>query len=82
MPTPPAPICLLQRLELIFGRAAHAVHHERPCDAQYCITTGWCNRPLETLGFFRRLETAIAGVTGLRPRDDDARYERRDGAAR
>ena len=79
MAAPPAPIRVLQRCRLILGRAKHAVHHAVPYDAHYCITTGWCNGPLETVDFFRRLERGITLMTGLRPRDDDGRYEQRFG---
>jgi ubiquitin-conjugating enzyme E2 variant len=81
MPSPPPAICALQFGGVLLGRADHAAHHDRPYDAHYCITTGWCNRPLEAIGFFRRLETAITRLTGARPRDDDQRYEERYGAA-
>jgi hypothetical protein len=54
-------------LRMLLGRAQHAAHHERPYDAHYCITTGWCNRPCEAIGFFRHLKAAITRVTGVRP---------------
>jgi hypothetical protein len=79
MPSPPRLIRALQDCGLVLGRAAHATHHERPYDAHYCITTGWCNRPFEAIGFFRRCEAAITRLTGARPRHDDRRYERRYG---
>lgn len=79
MPSPPRLVRLLQGAGLILGRRAHAVHHDRPYDAHYCITTGWCNRPLEAIGFFRTLERSITRVTGMRPRHDDQRYEHRYG---
>lgn len=79
MPIPPRPIRILQQCGVVLRRAEHAAHHERPYDAHYCITTGWCNRPLQAIGFFRRLEAAITRVTGARPRDDDRRYEERYG---
>ena len=75
MPTPPRLVRLLQRGSLFLGYAAHAEHHECPYDANYCITTGWCNRPLEAIGFFKRLEAAITYLTGAQPRQDDRRYE-------
>jgi plasmanylethanolamine desaturase len=75
MPSPPRPIRLLQSCRLLLGRAEHAAHHLRPYDRHYCITTGWCNRPLEAIAFFSRLEVAITRATGAMPRDDDRRYE-------
>lgn len=79
MPSPPRAVRVLQDWGLILGRTGHAVHHDRPYDAHYCITTGWCNGPLETMEFFRRLEAGITRLTGARPRDDDQRYEERYG---
>jgi ubiquitin-conjugating enzyme E2 variant len=73
---PPRPIRALQAWGLLLGRAEHAVHHERPYDAHYCITTGWCNRPAEAIDLFRRLEAVVTWLTGARPRDDERRYAR------
>jgi hypothetical protein len=78
-PAPPPPIRLLQKYRLILDGVEHAAHHRRPHDRHYCIATGWCNGPLEAIGLFRRLETAIARVTGLQPRADDRRYDERYG---
>jgi hypothetical protein len=75
MPLPPRPIRILQSCRLLLGRAEHAAHHQRPYDHHYCITTGWGNRPLEAIEFFRRLESAITRLTGVTPRHDDRRYE-------
>lgn len=79
MPSPPQPIRGLQDCGVILGREAHAAHHERPYDGHYCITTGWWNRPLEAIGFYRRLEKVITALTGAHPREDDRRYEVRYG---
>jgi hypothetical protein len=79
MPSPSWPIRILQSCGLLLGHTEHAVHHQRPYDRHYCITTGWCNRPLEAIGFFRRLEIAITRLTGVAPRHDDRRYEARYG---
>jgi plasmanylethanolamine desaturase len=79
MPSPPSPIRFLQDCGVVLGRSEHAAHHERPYDVHYCITTGWCNAPLEAMGLFRRLEAAITRLTGARPRHDDQRYEDRYG---
>jgi ubiquitin-conjugating enzyme E2 variant len=79
MPSPGRVVRTLQRTCLILGATAHAAHHRRPYHMNYCITTGWCNRPLSALDFFRRLEAVITAVTGARPREDDRRYEARYG---
>ena len=69
--SPPLPVKVLQNLGLLLGPRAHATHHHRPYDAHYCITTGWCNRPLEAIGFFARLEVVITRLTGAIPRQDE-----------
>lgn len=71
MPTPPSAIAALHRVGLLLGPHAHARHHGRPFDSDYCITTGWCNRPLAAMGFFRWLERAVTRVTGAVPRHDE-----------
>lgn len=80
MPSPPRIVRALQSSGVLLGRAGHAAHHARPYDGHYCITTGWCNRPLEAIGLFRRLEAATTALTGATPRHDDRRYERRYAA--
>jgi hypothetical protein len=74
MPSPPAAIRLLQDAGVLLGRAEHAAHHAGMFDRHYCITTGWWNRLLEKVAFFRRLESVITMLTGARPREDDRRY--------
>lgn len=71
-PSPPRPVRALQALGLVLRPGAHARHHTSPFALRYCITTGWCNALLEATGFFRRLETAVTALTGVRPRDDEA----------
>jgi len=75
-PSTPRVVRVLQDAGLFLRPASHARHHHRPYDVNYCITTGWCNRPLEAIGFFRRLEAAITRATGAEPRSDDRRFER------
>jgi ubiquitin-conjugating enzyme E2 variant len=82
MPSPPRPVRWLQDCRVILGRVDHAAHHRRPYDGHYCITTGWCNRPLEAIGFFRGLEAVMTTVTGAHPRTDDRAYEARAASAR
>jgi plasmanylethanolamine desaturase len=79
MPAPPRFVRLLQDCRLFLGRAEHAAHHDRPYTAHYCITTGWCNRPLERIRFFSRCERVVTALTGVEPREDDKRYELRYG---
>ena len=79
MPLPPRPVRLLQSVGLLLDRGEHATHHRGPYDRHYCITTGWCNRPLEAIQFFRRLEFAITRLTGAVARDDDREYQARFG---
>lgn len=74
-PRPPAVVRVLQSCRLILGREAHSRHHRPPYAANYCIATGWCNRPLAAIRFFRRLERAVTILTGLRPRQDDAAFQ-------
>ena len=74
-PRPPSVVRLLQGCRLILAREAHARHHQPPYAANYCIATGWCNRPLAAIDFFRRLERAVTGLTGLHPRQDDAEFQ-------
>ncbi len=58
------------------------VHHMNPddfirrrfLDRHYSITTGWSNRPLEAIRFFRLLEIVISGSTGARPRADEEAF--------
>lgn len=71
MPSPPHAVRVLQYARVVLPRAAHAAHHGGEFDAHYCITTGWWNRPLEALQFFRRLEGVITRTTGALPRHDE-----------
>ena len=78
-PSPPRAVRLLQDCGVLLGRVAHSAHHDRPYNGHYCITTGWCNRPLQAIEFFRRMELAITAVTRAVPRHDDRRYETQFG---
>lgn len=70
-PDPPAPVRWLQHLGLILGHTGHDQHHCAPHATHYCITTGWCNRPLSAIGFFPALEWLITKLTGAQPRHED-----------
>ena len=67
---PPAPVAWLQDRGLVLSREAHRRHHARPHTANYCIATGWCNRPLAVLGLFPALERLVARLTGRKPRGE------------
>lgn len=75
MPDPPRLVRALQDWGMILGRAAHHRHHAPPYATNYCIATGWCNRPLSAIDFFRRLERAVTALCGLKPRDDEATFQ-------
>lgn len=77
LPQPPRFVAWLQRRGWILSRAAHQRHHAPPYTSSYCITTGWCNRALDRLGFFRAAERVVGRVTGLVPRDDERDYTAR-----
>lgn len=67
----PRPVRWLQRLGVILSHEAHEQHHRPPYVANYCITTGWCNGLLQSIGFFSRLEQLVSFCTGVQPRFDE-----------
>ncbi len=69
--SPPMLIEFLQQHGILLGRGAHLLHHRAPHDCNYCIATGWCNRPLAAIDFFRRAERFITRLTSVTPRADD-----------
>jgi len=72
MRKPPAFIGMLQDWRIILSRKDHQVHHHTPFDRYYCITTGWLNPLLASIGFWKRMENSITAITGTQPRKDDA----------
>jgi ubiquitin-conjugating enzyme E2 variant len=74
MSRPPQFVRMLQTRGLVLSRGEHLKHHREPYARNYCIATGWCNRPLEAISFFRRCERLVTVVTGLEPRADDAEF--------
>ena len=70
----PMGIRQLQQLRLILSHEDHETHHRPPYVQSYCITTGWCNRPLAAIQFYPRLERCITWLTGIQPRKDDEAF--------
>jgi ubiquitin-conjugating enzyme E2 variant len=75
--SPPRAVGWLQRAGVLLGPGPHSRHHTAPFVDNYCILTGWCNRPLAAIQFFPRLERVIAAITGAEPRRDDAAFAAR-----
>lgn len=64
----PGAIVALQDWGLLIGRRAHGAHHRPNFEGNYCIVSGWWNKPLDRTGFFRQLERAVHAATGVEPR--------------
>ncbi len=60
-----------QKVGFFLAPLPHHIHHIEPYTQSYCITTGWCNRTLTKLQFFRHFERVITRITGALPRKDD-----------
>ena len=69
--TAPAAIRRLQRAGFVLSRREHAGHHRAPHAHGYCISTGWLNRPLDAIGFWRGLEKMVTVIFGAQPREGD-----------
>ena len=79
MPYLPRGVRWLQDRGIILGRLAHLQHHWPPYATNYCIATGWLNRPLAAVGFFTKLEWLVTFITGLQPRHEDGALQRQVG---
>ena len=58
-PAAPRIVRVMQRLRLILGPDEHRRHHTEPNRSHYCITTGWCNAPLERTQVLARVERGL-----------------------
>jgi hypothetical protein len=67
MEKPPRLVRYMQHSGLILSRQHHHWHHIRPNDRNYCVTNGWMNHLLITLGFFEAAEWLVTAVTGAVP---------------
>ncbi|RYZ08630.1 MAG: carotenoid synthesis regulator CarF [Myxococcales bacterium] len=54
-----------QRTRVLLSPGHHSRHHSGAHLTHYCITTGWMNRVLDGVGFFRKLEWLLLKL-GLR----------------
>jgi plasmanylethanolamine desaturase len=57
----PTFVVRLQAAGIILQPGRHAAHHRTQAEA-YCVATGWLNPPLDRLGFFPRVERALAAL--------------------
>jgi len=57
--SPPRAAHWLRALRIAIAPDRHALHHATG-DGAYCVTTGWCNEPLDRWRVFERLERATA----------------------
>jgi len=71
---PPSFVTFLQKYWIILPKENHTKHHKPAFDGYYCITTGWLNPLLDSIGFWKTLEKIISGATGLIPREDDWKW--------
>jgi len=68
---PPPIVRRLQSRGVILSPREHVLHHRAPHAHGYCIATGWLNRPLDAIRFWRALEWGLSALTGAEPRRKD-----------
>lgn len=66
----------LQRLHLLQTARHHGRHHQGCRDSHYCVLTNFLNPLLEEVQFWRRLERAVARITGATCRDEEGELAR------
>lgn len=64
-------VLFLQKYGIILSPVAHKKHHSLPYMHAYCITTGWMNKPLDKVRFWRFLEFVVSSITGATPRAEE-----------
>jgi ubiquitin-conjugating enzyme E2 variant len=55
----------LRSARLAITAEAHARHHAAAHDRSYCITTGWCNAPLDRMSAWSRLEVWLRSMHAM-----------------
>jgi hypothetical protein len=63
-------ITALHRLRILQTPRHHATHHTHPKNRAYCVFTNYTNPLLDRIEFWRRTETVISFIFGVRPRPD------------
>ncbi len=53
----------LQKKRWILSPEHHQVHHTKPYDTFFCITTGWWNPVLHRIGFFPFMKKILLGLS-------------------
>ena len=66
-------VSFLKESGLIQQQRQHSLHHRPPFAQYYCPLTSQLNPVLERLNFWRRLETVVQAVTGIRPKRENRR---------
>jgi ubiquitin-conjugating enzyme E2 variant len=67
-PRPPRLARWLQRARLAIRAEDHARHHSAAHDRSFCITSGWCNAPLDRSEAWARIERWLRGGRRGAPR--------------
>lgn len=70
----PPMVLWLQKYHVILPPRHHQYHHEAPHETHFCPCNGWCNYPLQAIGFWVGIESAIEKITGVKPRTDDFQW--------
>lgn len=60
-------VTFLQAVGLFQSPKYHAVHHQRPYDKRYCVTTVYVNPVLHAIGFWAILEAVVWLLTNVKP---------------
>lgn len=70
----PKLITLLQKTNIIQSREEHYQHHISPHEINYCPITPYLNGVLQKVNFWRRLESVVEKISGVKPRENQPDY--------